>query len=78
MSLEDKVFYRKATLTITDHNESTGVIKGINDLGAEIIMTTRQLHNIYHTKSNWEGDNGITTKVVDIAVTKTSEGLDHG
>ena len=42
-----KKFQKTTTLTITEHDEETGVVKGINDRGAEIIMTVKQVDEIY-------------------------------
>lgn len=44
-------FQRIATFTVTDYNEETGTVIGINDLGAEIIIQEKDLRDLYCT---WE------------------------
>ena len=43
----DDTFKRTATFTVTHFNEDTAMVTGINDLGAEVIMTLAQLNKIY-------------------------------
>ena len=42
-----KIFKRETSLTVTRHNETTGAVIGINDSGAEIILTLNQLNSLY-------------------------------
>ena len=42
-----KKFKKTSTLVVTDFNEETGAVKGINDCGAEVIMTSKQISEIY-------------------------------
>ena len=42
-----KVFKRETSLTVTRHNETTGVVTGVNDSGAEVILTLNQLNSLY-------------------------------
>ena len=42
-----KKFQKTTTLTVTNYDEETGVVTGVNDCGAEIIMTAKQVAKIY-------------------------------
>ena len=47
MSLVGRIYERTATLKVIEHDEATDVIKAINDLGAEVIVTRVLLAELY-------------------------------
>ena len=47
-----QVYRKTSTFTVTDVNEETGVIKGVNDVGAEIIMLKKDVERMYTLKND--------------------------
>ncbi len=45
-----QVYRKTSTFTVTDVNEETNVIKGINDVGAELIMLQKDVKRLYTLK----------------------------
>ena len=54
MKIND-VFEKTSTITVTDYNEETQVVTAVNDVGAIIIMTKRQVDSMYTEKELNDG-----------------------
>ncbi len=48
-----ETYTKVSSLTITSFDEETKVVKGINDVGAEVIMLESQVEELYTLKENY-------------------------
>lgn len=48
----DRKFLRTAAFTVTDFNEETNTVTGINDLGSKVVMQRATLEHLYWEEVN--------------------------